>query len=107
MSNKSQKILLFSIAISLWIIVLQNFGVINPISTKEVFIVNTVDVEGYIDLNDPIEVTGVVSIDDVLDINLNQVAGYELVTSKNGMYIGVNSTENTIIPINWGTFNID
>lgn len=99
MKDKFTKIILISIAISLWIIVLQNFGIIDPIKRNYVYIGNTLDVSGNVD------VSGTVDIGNTVDINLSEVVGYPLVTSKRGMFIGVNSTENTVIPIHWGSIS--
>ena len=93
MKDKFVKMILISIAISLWVIVLQNFGILKPVSKSQVIVANTVDVSGS------------VSVDNTVDVNLDQVVGYDLVASQTGMYIGVNSTENTVIPIHWGTIS--
>jgi len=99
MKYKFLKVIFISIAVSLWVIVLQNFGILKHVLKKQVTIANTVDVTGSID------VSGYVSVDNTVDVNLDKVVGYDLISSKKGMYIGVRSTENTIIPIHWGTIS--
>ena len=58
-----------------------------------------VDVEN---ISQPVWVT----LSDTVDVNLSEVVGRQLVESERGMYIGVNSVENTVIPINWGEVSI-
>src|SRR3990172_2221576 len=101
-SRKLSNILLIFTVIALWIIVLQNANIIPPISKEVVIIGNTVRVQGRVDVDNTVDIAGSVTIDNTVDVNLKEVVGDELVTSKNGMYIGVSSTENTIIPIHWG-----
>ncbi len=105
-SRKLSNILLIFTVIALWIIVLQNANIILPISKEVVIIGNTVKVQGKVDVDNTVDIAGSVTIDNTVDVNLKEVVGYELVTSKNGMYIGVSSTENTIIPIHWGDISI-
>ncbi len=88
--EKALLLLVSLLVIGVWMIVLQNTGLIPPISMHKVNVVNTVDVSGSID------------VDNTVDVNLAEVVGHGLVSSERGMYIGVSSTENTIIPINWG-----
>ena len=68
MKDKYIKIILISIAISLWIIVFQNFDIIK--TPKYVYVVNTVDVQGSVDIS------GSVSIDNTVGVNLEAVLGY-------------------------------
>ena len=69
-------VLLTAIAVGIWVIVLQNAGVVPPIPTLRA--------------QAPI------------DVNLYSVVGRPLVESKTGMLIGVSGANNTLIPINWG-----
>ena len=72
---------------------------------------NTVGVQGTVNIGKPVEigntvdVRGSVDVDNTLDINLAAVVGSRLVTSERGMFIGVSSTDNKIIPINWGSID--
>ncbi|MGN1214068.1 MAG: hypothetical protein ACI4TR_04155 [Bacteroidaceae bacterium] len=61
-------------AIGIWIIVLQNFGII-PVNhdTQGVYVLNTVDVRGDVDAN----VHGNVRVDNTVDINLKEINGYQ------------------------------
>jgi LPS O-antigen subunit length determinant protein (WzzB/FepE family) len=54
-----------------------------------------------------VDAEGTVDIGNTVNVNLDQVVGRSLVESERGMYIGVNSISNTIIPINWGEISID
>ena len=78
------------------ILILQNAGIIQPVTRPRVTVSGSVDVDNTVDVS----VTGNV------DANLSAVAGYDLVTSKQGMFLGVSSTEKTIIPIHWGEISI-
>ncbi len=99
--SKTLTMLVFAITIALWILVLQNAGIIEPLNRAEVVVANTVDVWGSVD------VSGTVEVDNTVDVNLAEVVGSRLVKSKRGMYIGVSSTKNTVIPIHWGEVSID
>ncbi len=88
---------LYLISIGVAVIALQNAGVIPPHEQQKVVVT---------DIGAAVEVRGNVDVDNTVDVNLSQVVGHDLVESKNGMYIGVNSTQNTVIPINWGEVSI-
>lgn len=92
--EKAILLLVSLLVIGIWMIVLQNTGLIPPIFIHKVDVVNTVDVSGSVD------------VDNTVDVNLAEVVGHSLLSSKRGMYIGVSSTENTVIPINWGEIAI-
>lgn len=88
---------LYLIAVGIFIIILQNAGVIRPLHENTVAvskIEQTVDVSGSVDISGDV------------DANISSVAGHGLVSSKTGMFIGVSSTENTVIPIHWGEISI-
>lgn len=68
--NITLKGLLLIIAIGVWVIALQNLGVI-PINQK-VKVVETVRIVGDVDAN----VSGSVSVDNTVDVNLDKVLGY-------------------------------
>lgn len=57
-------------AIGIWIIVLQNFGIIPK--NQDVYVLNTVDVRGRVDAS----VQGSVEVDNTVDINLHKINGY-------------------------------
>ena len=88
------------LVLGVWAIVLQNSGLIPPVSAPKVDVANTIRVRGSVDVDNTVDVRGSV------DVNLSEVVGHSLVSSQRGMYIGVNSTENTIIPIHWGEITI-
>ena len=68
--NITLKGLLLIIAIGVWVIALQNLGVI-PINQK-VKVVEAVRIVGDVDAN----VSGSVSVDNTVDVNLDKVLGY-------------------------------
>ena len=86
--------------VGIWILVFQNAGLIPPISSSRVQTVT-----GDVRVVGPVAVN-VEEVLEPLDINLHSVAGHPLVESKEGMYIGVSSTKNTVIPIHWGEVSI-
>lgn len=70
----SDKALLWIIAIGIWLIVLQNLGII-PIeqkvaipSTVDAYVVNTVDVQGYVDVGNTVDVMGTVEVDNTVRV---------------------------------------
>ena len=108
---KHEKVLLFLISlliVGVWVIAFQNAGLISPVSTPTVRVIGSVDVDNTVRVRGSVDVDNTVSIDTfgALDVNIAEVVGHNLVSSKKGMYIGVSSTENTIIPINWGEIGI-
>ena len=109
--NKIAVTLLICILVGVWALVLQNAGIIPPISQQgqgvtRVFVVNTVDVDGDMRIAEPLEISGRVEIDgpveiespQAIDVNLSQVVGRNRVESKSGMLIDVSTTSNTVIP---------
>lgn len=65
--NKTSKIILLAIAIGIWAIVLQNAGVIP--TNQNVYVVNTVGVDGSV------KVSGSVDVDNTVDINIDEING--------------------------------
>ena len=63
------KISLIAIAIGIWMLVFQNFGIIP--SKKNVGVENTVDVRGKVD------VEGKVDVGNVVDMNIKEINGQE------------------------------
>ena len=72
MENKLfNKIMLVTIAVGVWLIVLQNFGIFNEKgSAAPVRIVNAVGIEG------PVTVEGSVEVGNTVDINISEINGY-------------------------------
>ena len=66
------KYTLFSISAGVWVIVLQNFGIL-PHKTD---IKNTVSISGDVDLDEPIEIKGQVSVKNTVDVNLAEINGH-------------------------------
>ena len=95
-------VLLTLLVVGVWAIVLQNTGLIPPLSRPEVDVANTVRIRGSVDVDNTVTLDTYRSI----DVNLAEVAGYDLVSSERGMYIGVSSSDNKIIPVHWGEITI-
>jgi hypothetical protein len=86
--NISLKAILVIIGVGIWAIVLQNAGII-PTSQK-VHVVNTVDTYvngGNIDadVNGYVDVSGSVSVDNEVDINISSVNGYNTKSYSSGL----------------------
>jgi hypothetical protein len=116
-------IALYLIAFGVAVIALQNAGIIPPVKaaishldstvpitaridgtvpvTGSVNIANTVSVQGSVEVDKP------VSLSAPVDVNLSAIVGRQLVESQSGMYIGINSVSNTVIPIHWGEITVD
>lgn len=66
--------------VGIWILVLQNFGII-PIS-QSVYVENTVDVTGKVgvtgsvDVDNTVHVSGSVDVDNAVDVNLQYINGH-------------------------------
>jgi hypothetical protein len=82
--NISLKVVLITIAVGIWAIVLQNAGVIP--TSQNVKVVNTVDVSGNVDA----DISGSVSVDNTVDINIEEVNGYKAKSYGKGL-LGVSS----------------
>ncbi len=110
MHEKTFLALVVLLVIGVWAVVLQNSGLIPPVSTPKVDVANTVQVRGSVDVDNTVSVdvdnTVTVDTNGPIDVNLAKVVGYSLVSSRQGMYIGVSSTDNTVIPIHWGEITI-
>ena len=70
----SDKALLWLIAIGVWMILLQNLGII-PIeqkvaipSTVDTEVVNTVDVQGRVDIENTVDIIGTVEVDNTVHV---------------------------------------
>lgn len=70
----NDKTLLWIIAIGVWLIVLQNLGII-PIeyrvaipNTIDTYVVNTVDVQGSVDVENTVDVIGTVDVDNTVRV---------------------------------------
>jgi hypothetical protein len=69
--NKSFNIIHRLIALGIWIIVLQNAGVIE--TKKEVKVLNTVDVQGNVDVEGSVNA----NVENTVDINVRAINGDE------------------------------
>lgn len=100
MSDRSFPVLVV-IAIGVWVLILQNAGVIPEIPTvsAEAQLTQAVRVVGQVDVN-------ITDAENTLDVNLHSVVGRRLVESSRGMAIGVSGEKNTLIPINWGEVSV-
>lgn len=80
MENQSKsnfmKIFLLLITAGIWVIALQNAGVIP--TNQNVIVVNTVDTHA--------EVSGTVSVDNTVDVNIQEINGYNTVTTGSGTH---------------------
>jgi len=72
----SLKTILIVIAIGVWVIVLQNAGVIP--TDQRVKVVNIVDADAH--------VSGRVSVDNTVDVNIHEINGYNMVTTQSGTH---------------------
>ena len=88
---------LYLIVIGILVIALQNAGIISPHNPPKIVVTKVFG---------SVEVEGTVDVGNTVDVNLAAVVGTTLVQTQNGMQIGVNSTQNTVIPINWGEIEI-
>lgn len=68
--NISSKLLLITATVGIWILVLQNFGIIP--TSQNVRVTNKVGVTGEVNAN----VNGSVSVDNTVDVNLYEINGY-------------------------------
>ena len=68
--NISSKLLLITATVGIWILVLQNFGIIP--TSQNVRVTNKVGVTGEVNAN----VNGSVSVDNTVDVNLQEINGY-------------------------------
>lgn len=86
--NLSLKAILIVIGIGIWVIVLQNAGII---PTKQ----NVYVKGGYVDVDNTVRVSGDVSVDNTVDINLSEINGRPDCFYKNWegkwIHIGVNN----------------
>lgn len=72
----SLKTILIVIAAGVWVIVLQNAGIIP--TNQRVKVVNTVDAYA--------RVSGRVSVDNTVDVNIHEINGYNTVTTGSGTH---------------------
>lgn len=90
--------LLTLIAAGIWVLVLQNAGLLPAVPSVQANQTSRVQIDGTVDVK-------VVETDEPLDINLHSIVGRQLIESKTGMTIGV-ARRNTLIPIHWGEVTI-
>lgn len=79
---KTFKLILSLIAIGVWILVLQNTGII-PI-THQVRVINEIDanITNAVDAN----VSGSVNVNNTVDVNIHAINGYNQVTTGTGTH---------------------
>lgn len=81
--NTFSKILLGIIAIGIWVIVLQNAGIIP--TSQNVKVINTVDTYtngGNINA----EISGTVNVSNTVDVNIHEINGHNKVTTGKGTH---------------------
>jgi len=80
-TDNSMKIILVVIAVGIWAIVLQNTGLIP--SEQKVYVSG-----GYVttDMDGTIEVSGSVSVDNTVDVNIHEINGLNEVTTGHGTH---------------------
>jgi len=83
-SNKTYNPVLIAIALGIWVLVLQNAGIID--SSKVVEVSNTVDVEGAVNIRGAVDVQGEVdaNVDNIVDVNIEEINGKGNVFYDNG-----------------------
>jgi hypothetical protein len=69
-TNISLRLLLITATVGIWILVLQNFGIIP--TSQNVRVTNKVGVTGSVDAS----VSGSVNIDNTVDVNLQEINGH-------------------------------
>jgi|SRR5690554_3340949 len=91
--NISLKAILIAIGLGIWVIVLQNVGII---PTKQNVYVKGgyVDVSGSVDIDNTVRVSGSVDVDNTVDVNLEAINGksnafYDFGGNKNYVRIPV------------------
>ncbi len=72
--NKFMRIVLITLAIGIWVMVLQNAGIIP--THQNVRVVNTVNTE----------VSGSVTVDNTVDVNIHEINGNSIVTTSSGTH---------------------
>lgn len=110
MTERFNRALLIAGVVGVWLLVLQNLGLVPRLRPLEATIRVPVPVHGQVEVENTVDVTGSVSVDsiwDTVDVNFARIVGRELIESERGMYIGVASTDNHVIPIHWGDVSVD
>jgi len=79
-TSSSIKLILASIAIGIWVLVLQNFGLFSEDKTQPVRVVNSVGINGSV------EVEGRVNIGNTVDVNIHEINGKNQVTTGRGTH---------------------
>ena len=92
---KTFKLILSLIAIGVWILVLQNTGII-PI-THRVRVINEIDanITNAVDAN----VSGSVNVNNTVDVNIHAINGYNQVTTGTGSIYPYGNTECVPVPV--------
>lgn len=109
MDDRFNRAVLLFLALGVWILVLQNAGLIPPLKRPVVSVSDPIEVRGVVNIANTVEIDGEVAVSEIretVNVNLSAVVGRDLVESKRGMYIGVSSADNKVIPIHWGEVSI-
>ena len=83
--NSSSNIFLFVIGIGIWVLVLQNAGII---PTKQNVYVKGgfVEIEKPVSIDGEVRVEGSVDIENTVDVNIHEINGYNQVTTGMGRH---------------------
>lgn len=71
--NIPLKAILIVIGAGIWVLVLQNSGIIP--TSQNVRVINTVDVDGTVGINGTVDVSGDVSVGNTVDVNIDEILG--------------------------------
>lgn len=80
------KAILIVIAVGIWVIILQNFGILDVLKPDKLTKAMPVYVENSVDVSGRVEVSGSVDVDNVVDINVKEINGYNEVTTQAGTH---------------------
>lgn len=83
--NISLKAILIVIGIGIWLIVLQNAGVI-PVKQNVYVKGGYVNVSGSVDINNTVRVNGLVEVENTVDVNIHEINGQNQVTTGRGRH---------------------
>jgi len=88
-NNKSLKIILVLMTVGIWIIVLQNAGII-PTKQKVYVKGGYIDVSGRVDIDNTVQIRGSVDVDNTVDINIREIIGNRAGCRKSYTIDGIN-----------------
>jgi hypothetical protein len=110
MPDRYYRLLVLIGVVGVWVLVLQNAGVIPALRPQSVKVDGAVIVSGEVDVGNTVQIEGTVNVDNIsstVDVNFAQVVGRDLVESERGMFIGVSSNDDRVIPVHWGEVSVD